>query len=161
MVGEIKHYKKPAQVRTSFNKELAHPSAWSLESSSPAAEGLEGSMINPSKRRSCTLVDITWGILSCSRRVNEWWEEAMGRWDGRDTEGRKDLGKIKNESMTKAINHRVSRLDLGFATVLWPSSSLLITPTELWFSSCLWETEGNPHRINFENRQWTEKFQIW
>lgn len=44
--------------------------------------------------------------------------ERRRRGDGRDAEGRKDLGKIKNESMTKAINHRVSRLDPGFATVL-------------------------------------------
>lgn len=65
---ENKHYKKPARARAAFNKEQAHSSGWSLESS-PAAVGLEGSTINPSKRRSCTLVDVTPGTLSCSQRL--------------------------------------------------------------------------------------------
>ena len=65
---ENKRYKKPAQARAVFNKEQAHSSGRSLECS-PAAAGLEGSTISPSKRRSCTLVDVTPGTLSCSQRL--------------------------------------------------------------------------------------------
>ena len=83
---ENKHYKQPARARAAFNKEQAHSSGRSLECS-PAAVGLEGSTINPSKRRSCTSVDITPGTLSCSQRLmngeRRWWGDAG------DTEWRK------------------------------------------------------------------------